>query len=237
MLFMRSARVPTDDLTARARIRDSALVYFGRHGFQPATVRAIASDAGVSPALVIHHFGSKDGLREACDGYVTDCIDDLTSHASTHLEARDLLDLLTRTPALSPLVPYIVQAMTEGGAFAIRLWDRLVQDTENYLRAAVAGGVVRPTADERSRAEMLTTFKLGMFLLARYLMPPPPGGAERDIDILAISDRFTVPTLELFTHGMFTTTEYLDAFVERRREQTARADAPRATLRPPGSGR
>ena len=237
MLFMRSARVPADDLTARARIRDSALVYFGRHGFQSATVRAIASDAGVSPALVIHHFGSKDGLREACDGYVTDCIDDLTSHASTHLEARDLLDLLSRTPALSPLVPYIIQAMTEGGAFALRLWDRLVQDTENYLRAAVAGGVVRPTADERSRAEMLATFKLGMFLLARYLMPPPPGGAEHDIDILAISDRFTVPTLELFTHGMFTTTEYLDAFVERRRTQTARADAPRATSGPPASGR
>ena len=62
---MRSARVGQDDLTARARIRDSAIVYIGRHGWRAATLRAIATDAGVSPALVIHHFGSKDGLREA----------------------------------------------------------------------------------------------------------------------------------------------------------------------------
>ena len=144
---MRSAKTPTEDLTARARIRDSAIVYFGRHGFQSATVRAIAADAGVSPALVIHHFGSKDGLREACDGYVTDCIDDLTGHASTHLQATDLLDLMSRTPQLTPLVPYTIQAMTEGGEFAARLWDRLVQDAQAYLRAAVAAGKVRPTAD------------------------------------------------------------------------------------------
>ena len=77
-----------DDLTARARIRDSAIVYFGRHGFQSATVRAIAADAGVSPALVIHHFGSKDGLREACDAVRHRPIDELTEHASTHLQPR-----------------------------------------------------------------------------------------------------------------------------------------------------
>lgn len=218
---MRSARTSTADLTARARIRDSAIVYFGRHGFQPATVRAIAADAGVSPALVIHHFGSKDGLREACDRYVTDCIDDLTGHASTHLQATDLLDLMSRTPQLTPLVPYTIQAMTEGGEFAARLWNRLVQDAEAYLHAAVAAGKIRPTADERARAEMLTTYKLGMYLMARYLVPAPAGGHQRDVDILALANKFTVPTLELFTHGMFTSTEYLDAFVEHQRRQAA----------------
>lgn len=208
-------------MTARARIRDSAIVYFGRHGFQPATVRAIAADAGVSPALVIHHFGSKDGLREACDRYVTDSIDELTSHASTHLGATDLLDLMSRTPQLTPLVPYTIQAMTEGGEFAARLWNRLVQDAEAYLHAAVAAGKVRPTGDERARAEMLTTYKLGMYLMARYLVSAPADGHQRDVDILALAAKFTVPTLELFTHGMFTTTEYLDAFVEHEHRQAA----------------
>lgn len=217
-------------MTARARIRDSAIVYFGRHGFQPATVRAIAADAGVSPALVIHHFGSKDGLREACDRYVTDCLDDLTGHASTHLQATDLLDMMSRTPQLTPLVPYTIQAMTEGGEFAVRLWNRLVQDAEGYLHAAVAAGKVRPTTDERGRAEMLTTYKLGMYLMARYLVPAPTAGGQaqgnqHDVDILALAAKFTVPTLELFTHGMFTTTEYLDAFVEHERLQAAMDDA------------
>ena len=57
---MRSA-----DLTAAARIRDAAIEQFGEHGFGVG-LRTIAEAAGVSAALVIHHFGSKDGLRKAC---------------------------------------------------------------------------------------------------------------------------------------------------------------------------
>jgi TetR/AcrR family transcriptional regulator, regulator of cefoperazone and chloramphenicol sensitivity len=56
---MRSA----DDLTAAARIRDAAIEQFGEHGFGTG-LRAIAEAAGVSAALVIHHFGSKQGLRQ-----------------------------------------------------------------------------------------------------------------------------------------------------------------------------
>ena len=62
-----------DDLTARARIRDAAVARFGRDGFGVG-VRAIAADAGVSAALVIHHFGSKDGLRAECDAFVLDAV-------------------------------------------------------------------------------------------------------------------------------------------------------------------
>jgi len=215
MLFMRSVRAASDDLTARARIRDSAIVYFGRHGFQSATVRAIATDAGVSPALVIHHFGSKDGLRSACDDYLTAAIDDLAQHAASHLEAVDLLDLMSRTPQLTPLVPYMIQTITEGGDFAGKLWERLVQDAETYLRAAVSAGKVRPTGDERARAEVLSTLKLGTYLLSRYILPTP-GGGPADLDIPALSARFTVPTLELLTYGMFTTSEYLDLFRAQR---------------------
>lgn len=67
---MRSA----SDLTARARIRDAALARFGTDGIAATSVRAVAADAGVSPALVVHHFGSKEGLRQACDDYVLDSI-------------------------------------------------------------------------------------------------------------------------------------------------------------------
>jgi AcrR family transcriptional regulator len=216
ILFMRSVRNPRDDLTARARIRDSAIRYFGRHGFLSATVRAIAGDAGVSPALVIHHFGSKDGLRAACDDFLTSCIDDLAQHAANHLEAVDLLELMSRTPQLAPLVPYMIQTITEGGDVAVKLWDRLIQDTENYLAAAVSAGKVRPTGDERARAEVLSTLKLGTYLLSRYSVPPPAGGQPGDVDIPAISARFTVPTLELLTHGLFTSSEYLDLFLAQQ---------------------
>src|SRR6202167_5153514 len=66
ILTMRSA-----DLTAAARIRDAAIQQFGQHGFGVG-LRAIAEAAGVSAALVIHHFGSKEGLRKACDDFVAE---------------------------------------------------------------------------------------------------------------------------------------------------------------------
>src|SRR5258708_23875130 len=38
---------------------------FARHGFEGASLRAIAAVAGVDPALAAHHFGSKEALWEA----------------------------------------------------------------------------------------------------------------------------------------------------------------------------
>ena len=64
---MRSA---ADDRTARAAIRDEALRLFAAQGPDAVTVRQVAAAAGVSPGLVMHHFGSKAGLRAAVDEHV-----------------------------------------------------------------------------------------------------------------------------------------------------------------------
>ena len=64
-----------DDRTARARIRDEAIRVFSEHGFEATTVRRVADAAGVSPGLVIHHFGSMAGLRAACDAHVVATIE------------------------------------------------------------------------------------------------------------------------------------------------------------------
>lgn len=56
--------------TGRDRIVQAALREFADSGFDGASIRGIASRAGVSPALVQHHFGTKARLREECDQYV-----------------------------------------------------------------------------------------------------------------------------------------------------------------------
>src|SRR5581483_2406332 len=43
----------------REKILGAARAHFARSGFEAATVRAIAADAQVDPALVLHYFGSK----------------------------------------------------------------------------------------------------------------------------------------------------------------------------------
>jgi len=54
-------------MTSRARLRDAAIELFAERGFDKTSVKAIAEAAGVSPGLVIHHYGSKDELRRVCD--------------------------------------------------------------------------------------------------------------------------------------------------------------------------
>jgi AcrR family transcriptional regulator len=49
----------------RQAILDAARARFAEHGWDRATVRAIAGDAGVDPALVLHFFGSKKVLFTA----------------------------------------------------------------------------------------------------------------------------------------------------------------------------
>jgi len=57
-------RRPGDSGTRQA-ILDAARARFAEHGWDRATVRAIAGDAGVDPALVLHFFGSKQVLFTA----------------------------------------------------------------------------------------------------------------------------------------------------------------------------
>lgn len=52
---------------ARDEIAQTALRLFGEHGIEATSLREIAKAAGVSPALVVHHFASKEGLVAAVD--------------------------------------------------------------------------------------------------------------------------------------------------------------------------
>ncbi|MGF2949013.1 TetR/AcrR family transcriptional regulator [Microbacterium alcoholitolerans] len=53
---------PPGESDARARIAAAAVHEFGEHGYEGATVRAIAARAGVDAALVHHYFGAKADL-------------------------------------------------------------------------------------------------------------------------------------------------------------------------------
>lgn len=49
----------------RAAILSSARERFASDGYERATIRAIAADAGIDPALVMRYFGNKEGLFAA----------------------------------------------------------------------------------------------------------------------------------------------------------------------------
>lgn len=60
------------DLTGRARIRESALRLYAAHGAEAVSLRRVARDAGATPGLVTHHFGSRAGLHRAVQDHVVE---------------------------------------------------------------------------------------------------------------------------------------------------------------------
>ena len=64
----RRGRPRKGESNARERILAAATDVFGEHGYDASTTRAIATRAGVDPALLHHHFGTKADLFAASIG-------------------------------------------------------------------------------------------------------------------------------------------------------------------------
>lgn len=69
MVSRRGRGRPPGDSDARERIAAAAMHEFGEHGYDGATMRAIAARAEVDPALVHHYFGAKADLFAEVAGF------------------------------------------------------------------------------------------------------------------------------------------------------------------------
>lgn len=204
--------VPADrDLNTRARIRDAAIRVFGAQGFD-AGVRAVATAAGVSPGLVNHHFGSKQGLRAACDAHVLDVIVTEKREVLTASGPARMLAALGEIERYAPLVAYLVRSFQAGGHLAASLFEHMVAGVESYLEAAVDEGRVRPSRTPTARARYLAMNSLGSTLLYLQMHTAADGSVDVAGAIREMTDEIMLPALELYTDGLFTDSSMLDAY-------------------------
>jgi AcrR family transcriptional regulator len=160
--------VSFEDLTARARIRTVALAHFAERGVEGTTIRGVARDAGVSPSLVQHHFGTKEGLRAACDAYVAEALRADVKRGVTERGLGDA-DFLAAAYESAPLiVRYLARALTDGSATGATLFDQIVALTEEYLTGRPQAQRTAPE-DLRGQAAVFTAMKLGVVVLHRHL--------------------------------------------------------------------
>lgn len=207
---MRSA----DDLTATARIRDAAIEQFGKHGFDVG-VRAIAKAAGVSPGLVNHHFGSKEGLRKACDEYVAELVRTSKSESLQTSDPAAWFAAMAEIEDFAPSMAYLVRSMQTGGDLAKELWRTMIDNAEGYMEEGVRAGTIRPSRDPKARAKYLGITGGGGFLLYLQMHDTPT-------DLRAVlhdyAQDMVLPALEIYSEGLMTDSTMYDAFVARHEQ-------------------
>ncbi|HZA11744.1 TetR/AcrR family transcriptional regulator [Mycobacterium sp.] len=207
---MRSA-----DMTATARIRAAALEQFGEHGFGVG-LRAIAEAAGVSAPLVIHHFGSKEGLRKACDDYVTEEIRSAKSESLRSADPANWFAQMAEIESYAPMMRYLVRSMQSGNELAKTFWRRMLENAEEYLEEGVRAGTLKPSRDPKARAKYLGLASGGGFLLYLQMHDNPTDMAAVLHDY---GEEMVLPALEVFTNGLMSDSTMYDAFVAQQKGQ------------------
>lgn len=154
----------SEDLTARARIREAAIRLFTEHGVEETTILDIAKEAGVSGGLIRHHFGSKDGLRVACDTYV------FNELLRFKLEALDRGQsdpdfLVTFDTRQAQLRRYFGRAMIDGSPAAASRFDGLVDGTEQWFTDQSSCDL----ADTRACAAVMAGMTIGVLAMQDHI--------------------------------------------------------------------
>lgn len=160
-------RATVDDLTAKARIRNTALDLYATHGEDRISLRAIAAEAGVAVGLVQHHFKTKAGLRNAVDQLVVDyfagALAEVPEDASTAVRDDAVRDMLQANPAV---VDYVRRALLQPNAADSHLVDVLVDLTQREVRAARKTGRASTTRRENTQVVAVLARQMGELLLA-----------------------------------------------------------------------
>ena len=206
---MRSAKA---DVTTRDRIRDAAMLRFARDGFG-ASVRSIATDSGVSPALVIHHVGSKDELRAECDEWMlaeiravkNETIDELSSGQS-------ILHRFAAADEYEPMLGYVLRSLQGGGPVSRTFIEQMIDDAVGYTKHGVEAGLIKPSRDETARARYLVLSALGSLML-ELTLNPSQDPTDLSGTVRGFLETSYLPMIELYTQGVFTTRRMLDDYL------------------------
>ncbi|GAA0610332.1 TetR family transcriptional regulator [Kribbella sandramycini] len=156
-----------DREATRARLLECARLRFARDGYDGTSVRDVAGDVGVDPALVFRYFGSKSGLfTEAMT----------TSHEAVPLPDGPLEDLPAKL--MHQLVFQDWSEYAGEHPLIAMLRSASHEDTRDRLRQQVCDGYLGALAelaqgnDKALRAELFGAFLLGVGILRTAVGTP-----------------------------------------------------------------
>lgn len=149
----------------KAAILAAARERFGAAGFQAATIRAIAADAGIDPSMVMRYFGSKDRLFAAAAEFDLR-FPDFTAMDRAQVGRSLVSHFLERWESDEALVILLRSSATNADAA-----QRMQQIFTAQLQPLVES--LAPAADAARRAGLMATQILGL-AWCRFVLRLPP---------------------------------------------------------------
>jgi AcrR family transcriptional regulator len=180
---------------------------FAEQGFAGTSLRSIAKKAGVSPALLIHHFDTKEELiKEAISktlgSWVADEKAAMLDDESKQLQNWQAVMAKGATP-----LNFFRQVLLAGGDYAQRLFDAAVSETEVLLDQMQSSGRLRDLSDKQTTALIMTISGLGSVLLMSQIEKTMGGPISSD----HVASKLMNANNEMLRDGVFfpssTTTE------------------------------
>lgn len=152
----------------RTRIRDAALRQFAVHGFKATTIRSVAAEADVSPALVQRHYGTKEGLREACDAHAIGTLLEQARRSMAGEAANPgFVPAMFQASRLS--TAYLARALVEGSTAAAEWFDQGAALAEEFLTTNWPERFAAGSARTRDAAAAMAAMHGGPIVLHEHL--------------------------------------------------------------------
>jgi AcrR family transcriptional regulator len=190
----RTGRRPGSSGT-RDAILDSARRLFGEVGYNAASIRRVAQEAGVDPALVHHYFGTKEKLFVAAMDMpvnpaeiVGPLLDGDRDHIGERL-LRTFLSVWDSESMRAPMLAMIRSAVQHEQAAAM---------VREFVEGVIVARVIEKldVDDEQWRASLVSTHVLGL-IVGRYIIKVEPlASADPEKVIAAIA-----PTVQRYLTG------------------------------------
>lgn len=172
----------------RAKILDSARERFAADGYERATIRAIASDAGIDPALVMRHYGNKVSLFAAAVDLDLH-LPDLTGVAREDIGAVLISHFLDRWEQDQVLKALLRASATHEEA-AARMRSISARQTLPLIRQLCEDPKSAPLRND------LINSQIWGFALARYVLRLPEIVALERADVV----KWLAPTVQRYTY-------------------------------------
>lgn len=137
--------------SAREAILAEAMKRFGSHGIAATSLREVAKAARVSPALVVHHYGSKEGLVAAADeaavGEFARAYADDDFAAGPELLRRRAEQTAAVMRSRPDVCAYLGRALIEGTPGSSGLFRLMVEGGRREIDRLAEQGALREDAD------------------------------------------------------------------------------------------